>query len=71
MVIYIDAVRYGAGFDEKGQWHEAASAFVPAKQREDDPLNPARGAMYALLVSGALWIGLVAAGRAILSYFGF
>jgi len=71
MVIYIDSVRYGAGFDETGQWHEAAPAFVPAKKREDDPLNPARGAMYALLVSGALWIGLLAAGRAILSYFGY
>ncbi len=71
MVIYIDAVRYGAGFDQTGQWHEAKSAFVPAGQRADDPLNPARGAFYALVVSGALWIGLIAAGRSILGFFGY
>lgn len=71
MVIYIDSVRYGAGFDETGRWHEATPTFAPAEKRENDPLNPARGAMYALVFSGVLWIGLLAAGRAVLSCFGY
>jgi hypothetical protein len=69
MVIPIDAVRYGAGFDANGQWHEAEADYVPtlAEEVQQEVMAPARGAAYGILVSGILWVGLVAAVRGALT----
>jgi hypothetical protein len=56
MVTPIDAVRNGMGFDEAGIWHEAKVLRMPAPRRDDDPLAPARGAIYGLLASSVLWL---------------
>lgn len=68
MVIPIDAVQYGAGFDATGVWHEAAAEYLPTEEREAELeiMAPARGAVYGLLLSGILWVGLVAAARGVL-----
>jgi hypothetical protein len=69
MVIPIDAIRYGAGFDAAGQWHEPQADFMAAEERAQaaEILAPARGAAYGLLLSGVLWVGLAAATRALLT----
>jgi len=69
MVINIDAIRYGAGFDATGHWHEAKADYVPTEEQDRVAkiIGPARGAMYGLLLSGVMWVGLVAAVRAILT----
>lgn len=69
MLIPIDAVRSGMGFDQAGRWHQARTGYLPARRRGDDPMNPARGAVLGLLVSGALWIGIFAAFRALVHLF--
>ncbi len=68
MLIPIDAVRSGMGFDQAGRWHNARPAYIPAIRRDDDPMDPARGAILGLLVSSALWVGIVAAVRALIHY---
>ncbi len=65
MIIPIDAIQYGAGFDETGRWHKAHAGFLPVQPSEDDPMNPARGMFWGLLFSSTLWIGLIAAVRAV------
>jgi hypothetical protein len=68
MVINIDAVRYGAVFDASGQWHNARDDYRSAEEQKDNELvAPARGAVYGILLSGILWIGLVAAVRGLLT----
>jgi len=69
MVIPIDAVRSGMGFDAAGHWHKARAGFMPARLREgdEDPLAFARSAMYGLLIGAALWIGLIVALTGLLS----
>ncbi len=71
MVTPIDAVRSGMGFDAAGHWHQAKPRFRPAQYTgtDEDPLAPARGATFGLLMSAALWIGLVALGKALLNLF--
>jgi len=69
MVIPIDAVQYGAGFDERGRWHEARTGLLAAERQDDDPMNPARGIIWGLLLSGILWLGLIGAARAIIGFF--
>lgn len=69
MLIPIDAVRSGMGFDGAGRWHEARTSYIPARRSEDDPMNTARGIVNGLLVSGALWAGLIAAVRALTHLF--
>ncbi|HTV14601.1 MAG TPA: hypothetical protein VME68_07795 [Acidobacteriaceae bacterium] len=59
----IDAVRNGMGFDEAGHWHKAKVLYMPASRRDDDPLASARGAIYGLLISSALWLVLLLAVR--------
>jgi hypothetical protein len=51
----LEAIRTGMGFDEAGRWHEAKILYMPPRRRDGDPLAPARGAIYGLLASGALW----------------
>ena len=71
MVTPIDAVRAGMGFDTAGRWHEARTAYFPARRGADDAelTSPARGALYGLLMSGVLWIGILAALRFVLRLF--
>lgn len=59
----IDAVRNGMGFDEAGRWHQAKVLRMPVPRRVDDPLAPARGAIYGLLISTGLWMLLFLAVR--------
>lgn len=68
MVISIDAVHYGAELDATAYWHAAVAEAMPEQQPEQtaDVVAPARGAIYGLLLSGAMWVGLIAAGRAVL-----
>jgi len=69
MVIPIDAFRYAVGFDAAGQWHEAKADYLPEQERqaEIELMAPARGAVWGFLVSTILWVGLVAAARALLT----
>jgi hypothetical protein len=69
MVIPIDAFRYSVGFDAAGQWHEAKADYQPEQEREAEIelIAPARGAVWGLLASAVLWVGLVGAARAILT----
>jgi hypothetical protein len=71
MVSPIDAIRYGAGFDETGRWHEANVRFVPAKPKygEGDPVAASRGLLVGLFVSGVMWVGLFMAGSAVFRLF--
>jgi hypothetical protein len=55
MMTPVEAVRNGMGFDEVGRWHEAKVIRMPAPRRDDDPLAPARGAIYGLLAGSVLW----------------
>ena len=66
MVVPINAVRYGAGFDAAGQWHEAKADRVRAEDRlaRSADLAPARGAVIGLVLSSAIWVGLVMVVRA-------
>lgn len=69
MLIPIDAVRSGMGFDQAGRWHRARAGYLPARRRSGDPLDPARGAILGLVISGALWIGIVAGVRVLIHFF--
>jgi hypothetical protein len=50
-----EAIHTGMGFDEAGCWHQAKVLYMPARRSDGDLLAPARGAIYGLLASGALW----------------
>jgi hypothetical protein len=69
MVIPIDAVRYGAGFDTTGQWHESGAEYVSLEEQRQaaEIMAPARGAICGLLFSAMMWVGLVAAVRGVLT----
>jgi hypothetical protein len=69
MVISIDAVRYSGQVETAGNWRtEIADGIADGlRQRGGEVLAPARGVMCGLLLSGAMWIGLVAAVRAVLT----
>lgn len=58
-----EAVRHGMGFDRAGRWHRARVIYMPVRRREENPLAPARGAIYGLLASGVLWVLLLLAVR--------
>lgn len=68
MVTPIDAVRCGMGFDARGHWHEARPRFIPAPRRigDEDSLAPARGVLFGVVAGSLLWIGIIAAARALL-----
>jgi len=68
MVVNIDAVRYGAGFDAAGQWHDVEDDYpTPQTERERELIAPARGVVCGFLFSAILWVGLVAAIRGVLT----
>jgi hypothetical protein len=69
MVIPIDAVRYGAGLDAFGHWHETEAEYrlTDAEEAERDMMSPARGAICGLLLSGLLWMGLAVVVRGVLT----
>ena len=57
MLISIDGIRYGAGYDAAGHWHEARADYVSPQEREKERaiMAPARGAIWGLTLSGVLW----------------
>jgi hypothetical protein len=63
MMTPVEAIRSGAGFDQAGRWHRPRVLYMPARRRDDDPMAPARGAIYGLLASGFLWMVLFLAVR--------
>jgi hypothetical protein len=69
MVISIDAVRYSAEMDATTCWHATVAETMPEEELEQEAeiLAPARGALYGLLLSTAMWVGVVAAARAVLT----
>lgn len=71
MVTPINVIRSGMGFDQTGHWHEARASFQPASHRagEEDPIAPARGAIFGLLISGAAWFAVIATIRTVSSLF--
>lgn len=70
MVIPIDAFRYGVGFDAAGQWHDAVADYLPDQEREAEAqvMGPARGAVWGLLVSVVLWVGLAGATKTVMMF---
>ena len=68
MVSPIDVFRPGAGLNDIQNWREAHARFTTARRKfgEEDPIAPARGAILGLLMSSALWAGLLITGHAIL-----
>ena len=68
MVSPTDVFRSGAGLNDIQNWREPHTRFTPARRKfgEEDPIAPARGAMLGLLMSSALWAGLLIAAHAIL-----
>jgi len=66
MVIPIDAVRTGAAFELTACWAKPATA-EPEIPDWDHETEPARGVACALLLSTALWVGLIFAGRALVA----
>lgn len=69
MLIPIDAVRSGMGFDHVGCWHKARTGYIPARRWSDEPVYPGRGVVLSLLVSGTLWVGIIAGVRALIHLF--
>ena len=67
MLVPIDAVHYGAGFDTTGRWHEARADELRQEEPSMVVMAPARGAIYGLLVSAVMWLGLLVAARAVLT----
>jgi len=69
MVIPIEAFRYGVGIDAAGQWHETKADYKPEQERdaEVELMAPARGAVWGLLASAILWVGLVGAAKLLLA----
>jgi hypothetical protein len=63
MLTPLEAVRHGMGFDETGRWHRAKVLHMPAPRSDNDPMAPARGAIYGVLASGVLWIMIFLAVR--------
>lgn len=68
MVISIDAVRRGTELDGVESWRTAIAESVTQDQSQQSAelVAPARGIVCGLLLSVALWVGLLAAARAVL-----
>lgn len=69
MMTPIDAVRFHSGFGDADFWlrGEGREWFSKEKRQEihEEHLAPARGAMLGLVLGGLMWVGLIAAFRAI------
>lgn len=67
MVIPIDAIRYGTDFDATSSWYDAQTDRATGREQRQaaEVLAPARGAFCGLLLSGFIWVGLVALVRAV------
>ena len=68
MAVPLEAVRTGMGFDEAGRWHEANIRYMPPRREADDPLTTARGVIFGLLSSCALWLGIILVARLLFAY---
>lgn len=69
MVISIDAVRCGVELKTTEHWQTRIADYVfnGEPRQGSEVLAPARGVLCGLLLSGAMWVGLVAAMRAVLT----
>ncbi len=69
MVIPINVIHYGVAQDSAAGWQTGFADYLPAGETQQDTgsLAPARGMMCGVLLSGAMWVGLVVAARAVLS----
>ena len=69
MVISIDAVRYSGKLRTTGSGRTVVADGIAEGMVRQDPevMAPVRGVMCGLLLSAALWVGLVAAARAVLT----
>lgn len=65
MVTPIDAVRFHSDFSETVYWPRAEERY-PASEHERENLAPARGALLGLVLGGLMWVGIIAAARAML-----
>jgi hypothetical protein len=68
MVIPINVIHYGVAQDSAAGWQTGFADYLPGGEtlQETGILAPARGMIWGLLLSGAMWVGLVAAARAVL-----
>lgn len=64
MMTPIDAVRFHSDFGG-AEWLRNEERYSPSKEIEED-LAPARGAILGLFLGGLMWVGLIAAARALL-----
>ena len=68
MLISIDVIRYGAGYDAAGHWHEAKADYVSPQEQEEERaiMAPARGAICGAAAERCDlgWAGGGGAGRA-------
>ena len=69
MVISINAVRYSGELETTCSGRsEVAEGLAEGMQRQRAEVTaPVRGVIYGLLLSGVLWVGLVAGARALLT----
>jgi len=69
MVIAIDAVQCSAQAETTEHWQTKFADYVFSDEPKQDRsiMAPARGIFCGLLLSGALWVGLVAAARMVLT----
>ena len=68
MVISIDTIRYGGKLGTTDTDRTAVAAFEETMEPQDSELlAPARGTMCGVLLSCALWVGVAAAARALLT----
>ncbi|HLH36354.1 MAG TPA: hypothetical protein VKX41_16910 [Alloacidobacterium sp.] len=56
----VEEIRRGWGYDRSGRWHRGIAEVVPIRKEagtgEDDPLAPARGVVWGLLLSVVFWL---------------
>jgi hypothetical protein len=67
MVISIDAIRTGTGFDPTVSWPQPRMD-EPAAEWEEN-LTPGRGVLNGLLLSCLLWAGVIAGIRTVVAFF--
>lgn len=69
MVIAIDAVHCSAQAETTEHWQTKFTDYVFSEEPKQgaEIMAPARGIFCGLLLSGALWVGLVAAARIVLT----
>lgn len=65
MATPIDAVRFHSTFGDADFWTRAEEN-EPITEQDERNFAPARGAVLGIAIGGLLWVGLIAAFRAVL-----